>query len=75
MKHAVIVTGGKQYRVAEGDDIFVEKLDVAAGETVKFEQVMAVVRLPFSAHLSSKAPASLPTSSRPARAPRFASTR
>ena len=43
MKHAVIVTGGKQYRVAEGDVIFIEKLDVAAGETVKFDQVLAVV--------------------------------
>lgn len=43
MKHAIIVTGGKQYRVAEGDVIFIEKLDVAAGETVKFDQVLAVV--------------------------------
>lgn len=43
MKHAIIVTGGKQYRVAEGDVIFVEKLDIAAGETVKFDQVLAVV--------------------------------
>ena len=43
MKHAIIVTGGKQYRVAEGDVIFVEKLDVAAGESVKFDQVLAVV--------------------------------
>ena len=43
MKRAVIVTGGKQYRVAEGDVIFVEKLDVAAGETVKFDRVLAVV--------------------------------
>ena len=43
MKHAIIVTGGKQYRVAEGDVIFVEKLDVAAGETVKFDRVLAVV--------------------------------
>jgi len=43
VKHAVIMTGGKQYRVAEGDVIFVEKLDVAAGETVKFDQVLAVV--------------------------------
>ena len=34
MKHAIIMTGGKQYRVAEGDVIFVEKLDVEAGETV-----------------------------------------
>ena len=43
MKHAIIVTGGKQYRVAEGDVIFVEKLDVAAGEAVKFDQVLAVI--------------------------------
>ena len=43
MKTAIIVTGGKQYRVAEGDVIFVEKLDVAAGETVTFDQVLAVV--------------------------------
>ena len=42
MKHAIIVTGGKQYRVAEGDVIFVEKLDAAAGESVKFDQVLAV---------------------------------
>ena len=43
MKHAIIVTGGKQYRVAEGDVLFVEKLDVEAGETVTFDQVLAVV--------------------------------
>ena len=43
MKHAIIVTGGKQYRVAEGDVIFVEKLDVEAGETVKFDKVLAVI--------------------------------
>ena len=43
MKHAIIMTGGKQYRVAEGDVIFVEKLDVEAGETVKFDQVLAVI--------------------------------
>ena len=43
MKHAIIVTGGKQYRVAEGDVIFIEKLDVAAGDAVKFDQVLAVV--------------------------------
>ena len=41
LKHAIIVTGGKQYRVAEGDVIFVEKLDVEAGETVKFDRVLA----------------------------------
>ena len=43
MKHAIIVTGGKQYRVAEGDVIFVEKLDVEAGEAVKFDRVLAVI--------------------------------
>ncbi len=43
MKNAVIVTGGKQYRVSEGDEIFVEKLDAAIGDSVKFDQVLAVV--------------------------------
>lgn len=43
MKHAIIMTGGKQYRVAEGDVIFVEKLDVEAGEAVKFDKVLAVI--------------------------------
>ena len=41
MKHAVIMTGGKQYRVAENDVIYVEKLNVADGETVTFDQVLA----------------------------------
>ena len=43
MKHAVIETGGKQYRVAEGDVIYVEKLNAADGETVTFDKVLAVV--------------------------------
>ena len=43
LKHAIIVTGGKQYRVAEGDVILVEKVDVEAGETVKFDRVLAVI--------------------------------
>ena len=42
-KTAIIVTGGKQYRVAEGDVLFIEKLDVEAGDTVTFDQVLAVV--------------------------------
>ena len=42
MKHAVIETGGKQYRVAEGDVIYVEKLNAADGETVTFDKVLAV---------------------------------
>jgi len=40
--YAVIATGGKQYRVSVGDEIFVEKLTGEAGDTVKFEQVLAV---------------------------------
>ncbi len=40
---AVIVTGGKQYTVAEGDVIFVEKLGVEADQTVTFDQVLAVM--------------------------------
>ena len=40
---AIIVTGGKQYTVSEGDVLFVEKLGVEAEETVKFEQVLAVL--------------------------------
>ena len=40
---AVIVTGGKQYTVAEGDVLFVEKLNVEADATVKFDQVLAVL--------------------------------
>ncbi len=40
--YAIIATGGKQYKVAEGDVIKVEKLGVAAGETVSFDQVLVV---------------------------------
>ena len=40
---AVIVTGGKQYNVKEGDVLFIEKLDVEADATVTFDQVLAVV--------------------------------
>lgn len=40
---AVIVTGGKQYTVAEGDVLYIEKLNVEAEATVKFEQVLAVL--------------------------------
>ena len=40
---AVIVTGGKQYTVSEGDVLFVEKLNAEADETVKFDQVLAAV--------------------------------
>ncbi len=40
--YAVIETGGKQYRVEEGDTIFVEKLDVEEGDKVDFEKVLFV---------------------------------
>ena len=40
--YAVIVTGGKQYRVEKGDVIFVEKLDVEAGSAIEFDQVLVV---------------------------------
>ena len=39
---AVIETGGKQYKVSEGDIVFVEKLNVAEGEKVTFDKVLAV---------------------------------
>lgn len=40
--YAIIVTGGKQYRVQQGDVVFVEKLNAEEGSTVKFENVLAV---------------------------------
>ena len=40
--YAIIATGGKQYKVAEGDVLKVEKLSAATGETVTFDQVIAV---------------------------------
>ena len=40
---AVIVTGGKQYTVAEGDVLYIEKLNVEAEAEIKFDQVLAVL--------------------------------
>lgn len=40
--YAIIATGGKQYKVAEGDVINVEKLGVEAGNAVTFDQVLVV---------------------------------
>ena len=40
--YAIISTGGKQYRVSEGDVIFIEKLEAQQDEEVKFEIVLAV---------------------------------
>ena len=41
--YAIIKTGGKQYKVAEGDVIMVEKLAAGEGEAVVFDQVLTVV--------------------------------
>ena len=41
--YAIIKTGGKQYKVAEGDEIIVEKLEVEEGGEVTFEEVLTVV--------------------------------
>ena len=40
--YAIIETGGKQYKVNEGDIIFVEKLEASEGDTVTFDRVMAL---------------------------------
>ena len=40
--YAVICTGGKQYRVSEGDVVYIEKLDAEADSTVQFDHVLAV---------------------------------
>ena len=43
MKHAIIMTGGKQYRVAVGDQIYVEKLDAEVSQEVVFDRVLGVI--------------------------------
>ena len=40
--YAVILTGGKQYKVTVGEEVFVEKLEGEAGEAVTFDTVLAV---------------------------------
>lgn len=40
--YAIIKTGGKQYKVAEGNEVIIEKLDAAEGDSVTFEEVLAV---------------------------------
>ncbi|MCD8148170.1 MAG: 50S ribosomal protein L21 [Clostridiales bacterium] len=47
--YAIIATGGKQYKVSEGDIITIEKLGKEAGETVTFDQVLAVSDETFQA--------------------------
>lgn len=40
--YAIVKTGGKQYRVSEGDVLYIEKLDIAEGEKVVFEEILVV---------------------------------
>ncbi|EFM09313.1 MULTISPECIES: 50S ribosomal protein L21 [Paenibacillus] len=40
--YAIIETGGKQYKVQEGDVLFIEKLEAGAGESITFDRVLAV---------------------------------
>jgi large subunit ribosomal protein L21 len=40
--YAIIETGGKQYKVEQGTELYIEKLHVEAGETVNFDQVVLV---------------------------------
>ncbi len=40
--YAIIETGGKQIKVEEGQEVYIEKLDAEAGETVSFDQVLLV---------------------------------
>lgn len=42
--YAIIQTGGKQYKVAEGDAVLVEKLEAAEGDVVTFDKVLTVVK-------------------------------
>ena len=41
--HAIIETGGKQYKVTEGDTLFIEKLEAEAGQEIVFDQVLAIL--------------------------------
>ena len=43
MKYAVFTSGGKQYKVSEGDTVVLEKLAVEEGKAVSFDQVLLVV--------------------------------
>lgn len=41
--HVIIETGGKQYKVAEGDALYIEKLEAEAGQAITFDKVLAVL--------------------------------
>lgn len=75
--YAILKTGGKQYKVSEGDVIYVEKLGVEDGATVTFDEVLAVGegdKLTVGAPYVSGA-AVTARSRRPARARRSTSSR
>ena len=40
---AIIVTGGKQYKVTEGDVLYIEKLEAEAGQAITFDKVLAIL--------------------------------
>ena len=40
--YAIIETGGKQYKVSEGDTLFIEKIEAEDGTKVEFDKVLAV---------------------------------
>lgn len=40
--YAIIETGGKQIKVTEGQEVYIEKLDAEAGETVTFDKVLMI---------------------------------
>jgi len=44
MTSAIFETGGKQYKVKEGDEVFIEKLEADENEKVKFDKVLAVLK-------------------------------
>ena len=71
---AIIVTGGKQYNVSEGDTLFIEKLDVEAGEAVTFDTVLAIVDGENTKFGTPVARRLTPRSSRTARARRSVSS-
>ena len=41
--HAIIETGGKQYKVTEGDTLFIEKLEAEAGQAITFDKVLVIL--------------------------------
>jgi len=41
--YAVIETGGKQYKVSEGDNISIEKIDGKVGDSIKFDKILLLV--------------------------------